>query len=99
MTAVGIEDLQFALAVGKYDKLGAEGLDRMWVPVVEIRCKSEAVPSAGKTFGRSALVDHADLVDFAEVHCGRHVCGQNVVLCSVICVGHCGEELVQVQRG
>ena len=41
----------------------------------------------------------SDLVDFAEVHCGRHVCGQNVVLCSVICVGHCGEELVQVQRG
>ncbi len=67
VTAVRVEDLQFAMRVGEDDQFGTESFDGMRVPVAVVLGEAEAVPSAGKSSGRFSLVDDANLFRFLDI--------------------------------
>jgi len=60
VAAVGVEDLDVALAVGEHDQLGAEGVDRVRLSVLEGLRQTEAVPTTGETGGGDTGDDLAD---------------------------------------
>jgi hypothetical protein len=67
MQAVGVQHVELAVLTLEDDQLGAEGLDRVRLAILEQRCRADTVPAAGEAGGdRAGLNFTNSLVDLAN---------------------------------